>query len=49
MNYSTSKQTEKRRLEELVFDVTNHPHRDELINIMYQQMLDEQDIASTHT
>tara|TARA_R100000152_G_C6704805_1_gene133592 strand:- start:160 stop:309 length:150 start_codon:yes stop_codon:yes gene_type:complete len=49
MNYSTSKQTEQRRLKELVVDVTNHPHRDELIDIMYQQMVDEQDICSVNT
>lgn len=49
MNYSTSKQTEQRRLRELVANVTNHPHKDELIDIMYQQMLDEQDICSVYT
>jgi len=49
MNYSTSKQTEQRRLKELVVDVTNHPHRDELIDIMYQQMLDEEDISTAVT
>ncbi len=45
MNYSTktSKQTQERRYHDLVADVTNHPHKDELINIMYQQVLDEQD------
>lgn len=43
MNYSTktSKKTQERRYHDLVADVTNHPHKDELINIMYQQILDE--------
>jgi hypothetical protein len=52
MNYlfkAHSSSAERRRLEELVSDVTNHPHRDELVNIMYQQVLDEQDTLGLST
>lgn len=45
MNYFSKahSSTAERRFKQLVSDVTNHPHKDELINIMYQQVLDEQD------
>jgi hypothetical protein len=49
MKTAHSSSAEQRRLEELVSDVTNHPHRDELVNIMYQQVLDEQDILGSST
>tara|TARA_R100001082_G_C4338942_1_gene149180 strand:+ start:533 stop:664 length:132 start_codon:yes stop_codon:yes gene_type:complete len=31
------KRTEEIRLAELIRDVSNHPHKEELIEIMYQQ------------
>ena len=43
MKTTQSSSAEQRRLEELVLDVTNHPHKDELVDIMYQQVLDDQD------
>lgn len=45
MNYSSKAHSSsaERRLSTLVSEVTNHPHKDELIDIMYQQVLDEQD------
>lgn len=42
MNTTNSSAAEAIRFNQLVSEVTNHPHKDELINIMYQQVLDEQ-------
>ncbi len=35
------KRTQEIRLAELIKDVSNHPHKDELIELMYQQIQDE--------
>lgn len=34
---------EQHMLQRLVSEVNTHPHKDELIEIMYQQVQDEQD------
>lgn len=51
MNYlfKAHSSSAERLFQELVSDVTNHPHREELINIMYQQVLDEQDNLGVST
>ena len=41
--------TEQIRTAELIRDVSNHPHRDELINLMYEQMKDDQVSCYTET
>ena len=33
--------TEQIRTAELIRDVSNHPHKEELINLMYQQLEDD--------
>jgi len=33
--------TERIRTAELIRDVSNHPHRDELINLMFDQLNDD--------
>ena len=40
MIYST-KTTEQRRLTELISEVDNHPHKDELIQLMNEQIEDD--------
>ena len=35
------KRTQEIRLAELIRDVNKHPHKEELISIMYQQLQDE--------
>ena len=42
MIYST-KTTEQRRLTELITEVENHPHKDELIQLMDEQLEDDTD------
>jgi hypothetical protein len=37
----TSKRTKDIRLAELIRDVNNHPHKDELIKLMYQQVQED--------
>jgi len=37
----TSKRTKNIRTAELIRDVNNHPHKDELIELMAQQVLED--------
>ena len=37
----TSKRTKDIRLAELIRDVNNHPHKDELLELMAQQVIDD--------
>ena len=37
----TSKRSEDIRLAELIRDVNNHPHKDELLELMAQQVIDD--------
>ena len=41
MIYSIPKTTEQRRLTELISEVNNHPHKDELIQLMNEQIEDD--------
>jgi hypothetical protein len=37
----TNKRTKDIRLAELIRDVNNHPHKDELIKLMNEQLIDD--------
>ena len=39
--------TFNRRYNNLLRDITTHPHKDELLNLMYQQVQDEVDTPTT--
>ena len=42
-------QTYTRRSAELLQQIQNHPHKDELLNIMLQQLIDEENTTSIIT
>ena len=42
-----NKKTFTRRCDVLLRDISVHPHRDELLNIMYQQLQDDVDTDTT--
>ena len=43
----TRKRTKDIRSAELIRDVNNHPHKDELIKLMNEQLIDDLDYAYT--
>ena len=40
------KRTQEIRTAELIKDVNKHPHKEELLSIMYQQIQDDTNVAS---
>jgi len=42
-----NKNTYSRRYNTLLRDISIHPHKDELLNLMYQQVQDDVDIDTT--
>ena len=42
-----NKNTYARRYDTLLRDISVHPHKDELLNIMYQQLQDDVDTSTT--
>lgn len=44
-----TKKTLNRRVTQLVTELNNHPYKEELLNIMQQQMLEDTVIVDTNT
>lgn len=42
-----NQKTYSRRYDTLLRDISVHPHKDELLNIMYQQLQDDVDTSTT--
>ena len=42
-----NKKTYSRRYDTLLRDISVHPHKDELLNLMYQQVQDDVDTSTT--